>query len=235
MAPRFVGTAALTPSSLLTSSATMTASTAPADLTAVYSGDSNFNVSRSPAAVQTGTGSVIVSVTSSANPSVFAQPVTVRIEVARATVGAPVPTGTVDASLLGLFSLGSVTLDAAGQGSLAVPRISASGIPWGFAAGSNSVTLTYGGDANYASAQTNFTQSVNKADTVIAASTAGLAVNATVSVNDPRMTPLGFALPGGAAGQRQSHRHGTVLAVRYGDRHEHIKRDRAYAIHRAPI
>lgn len=205
-----LGSATLAPSSLLTSIATLPASTAPATLTAVYSGDANFNVSRSASAVQTGAGSVTLSVTSSANPSVFAEPVTLKVAVAPAAVGAPVPTGSVSVSILGLFGLGSVTLDAAGQGSLTVPlnSTSATSIPWGFAAGSNSVSLTYSGDANYATAQTTFTQSVNKADTGATISVfgagslapGGLAVHTTVFDNDPSAAPIGFALPGAGAG-----------------------------------
>lgn len=203
-----LGTATLSPSSLLTSVATLTASTAPSALTAVYSGDANFNVSRSVSAVQAGTGSVTLSVTSSANPSVFADPVTLQIAVAPAAASAPVPTGSVAASILGLFSLGSATLDSTGHGSLVVPLSSTGAIPWGFAAGSNAVTLTYSGDANYANAQTTFTQSVNKADTGATISVfdagslapGGLAVHTTVFDNDPGTTPIGFALPGAGSG-----------------------------------
>ena len=203
-----LGTATLAPSSLLTSIATLPASTTPATLTAVYSGDANFNVSRSASAVRTGTGSVTLSVTSSANPSVFAEPVTLQIAVAPAAVGAPVPTGSVMASVLGLFVLGGVWLDATGQGALTVPLSSTSAIPYGFAAGSNSVSLTYSGDPNYASAQTTFTQSVSKADTganisVFDASSlapGGLAAHATVFNNDPSAVPIGFAIPGAGAG-----------------------------------
>jgi uncharacterized protein (TIGR03437 family) len=192
-----LGTATLAPSSLLTSVAELKASTAPASLTAVYSGDANFNSSRSATAVQTGAGAVTLSVISSANPSVFAEPVTLMIAVAPVAVGGPIPTGSVAASLLGLFSLGTVTLDASGQGSLAAPTSSAAGIPWGFPAGSNNVLLTYSGDANYANTQTNFTQLVNKADTIIVTGPDG---RATVSTNSPTKTPIGFALPGGDPG-----------------------------------
>jgi len=204
--PSLLGSAALSPSSLLTSIATLNASSVPADLRAVYSGDANFHVSSSTNAVQTGTGSVSLSVTSSSNPSVFAEPVILKIAVAPSAAGAPVPTGSVAVSLLGLFSLGTVALDATGQGSLAVPLSStqATSIPWGFPAGANSVALTYSGDTNYAGAQTTFTQSVNKADTAIATSTtvgfSSVTVRATVSDNDSGVTSIGFALPGGNAG-----------------------------------
>ena len=198
-----LGTATLAQSSLFTSTATLAVTVVPAALTAAYSGDADFNPSTSSAAVQPGQGAATLTVTSSANPSVFAAPVTLKIAVAPAAAGGPVPTGSVSASILGLFALGSVTLDPTGQGSLTVPRDPAllASVPWGFAAGPNTVRLTYSGDSYYAQSQTAYTQAVNKADTsttaLVAASGAG--IEATVSIQEPSVTPTGFALPGANA------------------------------------
>lgn len=201
-----IGTATLTPASLFTSTATLPSAVTPANLTAVYSGDANYNPSTSSSAVQPGLGAVTLTATSSANPSLFAAPATLKFSVAPAASGV-IPTGSVSASILGLFSLGSVTLDATGQGSLAVPLNAgqAAGVPWGFAAGSNSILLNYSGDAHYAKAQTTITQVVTKADTattasLVAAAAAGFSIRATVSINQPTATPIGFALPGSNAG-----------------------------------
>jgi uncharacterized protein (TIGR03437 family) len=216
-----VGTATLAPAALFTSTATLAAAVTPANLTAVYSGDANFNPSSSAATVQPGGGVVNLTVTSSADPSVFAAPVTLSIAAVSTVAAAPIPTGSVSASLFGLFGLGSVTLDAAGHGSLAVPPSSGGqSAPWGFAAQSNSVTLTYSGDSHYAQAQTNFTQVVGKANTTTAATTqvsttaAGLSIQATVSINEPSVTSIGFALPGYPAGSANPT--GSVQFVRNG-------------------
>jgi len=216
-----LGTAALAQASLFTSTATLAVAVTPANLTAVYSGDPNFNPSSSAGTVQPGTGIVNLTVTSSANPSVFGAPVTLTIAAAPAAAVGPIPTGSVSASLFGLFGLGSVTLDAGGHGTLAVPASSnGQSAPWGFAAQSNVVSLTYTGDARYAQAQTTFTQAVGKANTTTAATTqvsttaAGLSIQATVSINEPSVASVGFALPGSPAGSANPT--GSVQFVRNG-------------------
>ena len=202
-----LGTATLAPYSLLTSTATLAVSSAPAALGAIYSGDADFNASYSAPVAPVGTGPVILSATSSANPSVFGEWVTFQFRVSPKATGGPIPTGSVTGSIAGLFDLGSTTLDANDQGFLTVPLNSTLLLtaPWGFAAGSNSVILTYSGDAHYAPAQTTVTQVVNKANTattasLVAASTAGPSIVATVSISEPSVIPIGFALPGGKPG-----------------------------------
>lgn len=196
-----LGTATLSPSGLFTSTASIASVTVPADLIAVYAGDANYNGSTSSGTVQGGPRPVTLTLISSANPSVFAEPVTLSIAAAPATAGGPVPTGSVTASILGLFGLGTVTLDAHGQGSLVAPAASNSAVlavPWGFAAGSNSVSLSFSGDSNYQPAQATFAQVVDKAatSTKAVASSAGPGVTAIVSIAEPSATPVAFALPG---------------------------------------
>jgi uncharacterized protein (TIGR03437 family) len=197
-----LGTATLAPSGLFTATAAILAGPTPADLIAVYSGDGDFNGSSSAIAVQTGTGAVTFTVTSSANPTSFAEPVALQIAVAPAASTGPVPTGTVTASILGLFALGSVMLDAGGRGSITVPQTSTSPVvSWGLAAGTDSITLRYSGDSLYAGAQTIFSQTVAPAATNTTATLASsTSITATVSLSEPSAATAGFALPGSSAG-----------------------------------
>ena len=68
-------------------------------------------------------GAVTVTVTSSANPATFGAPLTFTVAVTPA-VAAPVPTGTVTATLSGTYILGSATLDSIGRSVIAVPPVS---------------------------------------------------------------------------------------------------------------
>jgi hypothetical protein len=197
-----LGTATLQASGLFTSTATLTVTTVPASLYVVYGGDTNYNGSVSPYVTGTGSGTVNLTVTSSVAQPSFAEPVTFNIVAAPASSGASTPSGTVIASLLGLFNLGSVTLDGTGKGSLTAPAGAASTLPWGLPAGSNAITFSYSGDANYSPAQTVFTQTVVKAATTTAAtvSASSISITATVSISEPSVSPIAFALPGANAG-----------------------------------
>ena len=196
-----LGTATLAASGLFTSTATLTVTTVPTSLYVVYGGDSNYNGSASPHVPGTGNGKVNLTVTSSAAQPTFAEPVTFSVVAAPASSGAAAPSGTVTASLLGLFNLGSATLDAAGKGSLTVPAGAMAAIPWGLPAGSNPITFSYSGDANYSPAQTVFTQTVDKAATanVATVSPSGAIITATVSIDEPSVSSIAFAVPGANA------------------------------------
>ncbi len=200
-----LGTATLSPSGLFTSTATLAVVTVPASLTAVYSGDSNYNGSTSSPATGPGQRTVGLTITPSVNPSTFAQPVTFAIAVASATTGGGTPTGTVTASLLGIFNLGSATLSG-GQATITVPSASSAtaSIPWGLPAGSNSITFSYSGDANYLAASSTSTEIVDKAATTTAAALSATAltnsITATVSIDEPSVSLIGFAIPGANAG-----------------------------------
>lgn len=197
-----LGTATLAPSGLFASTAALTVATVPASLTAVYAGDDNYNGSTAPVVAGTPKSSVGLTVTSSVNPSIFAEPVTFTITVAPATAGGSVPSGTVGASLLGLLNLGSVTLDSSGKGSLTVPVTAATAIPWGLPAGSDSITFSYSGDAHYSATQSTFTQTVDKAATATRATVSPslTGITATVTISEPSAGSLGFALPGAVTG-----------------------------------
>lgn len=197
-AVRLLGTATLQASGLFTSTATLTVTTVPAYLYVIYGGDTNYKGSVSPYVTGTGKGTVNLTVTSSAAQPTFAEPVTFSIVAAPASSGASVPSGTVTASLLGLFNLGSATLDSTGKGSLTVPAAAASTIAWGLPTGSNAITFSYSGDANYSSVQTVFTQEVFKAATanVATVSPSGTSLTATVSISEPSVSPIAFAIPG---------------------------------------
>jgi hypothetical protein len=189
-----LGTATLSPSGLFASTATLPSVTVPASLTAVYSGDNNYNGSTSIPNNQTGKFAPSLTVTPSVNPATFAQDVTFTVAITPAAA-----TGAVTASLQGLFNLGSATLSA-GQATITVPGASSSSIPWGLPAGSNSITFTYTGDANYLAASATSTEIVEKAATkTVATIPSATSIAATVSINEPSVTAMLFALPGANA------------------------------------
>lgn len=110
------------------------------DIFAVYSGDANFNTSTSNDITHTVTkvsGTVTVALSSSLNPAIFGDAVTFKVIVS-SSVGV-IPTGTV-AVTDGSTSLGVITLDPSGKGSVLVPT---------FTAGAHTIVATYSGDSNY--------------------------------------------------------------------------------------
>ena len=162
-----------------------------------------FSAAWLPLHAQTTTAGVVtVTVTSSANPSTFAAPLTFNVAVAAPTSAGPVPTGTVSATLLGPILLGAATLDGNGKGSITIPVGAALYLPAPFSlpAGSNSITFTYSGDKTYTSAQSTFSQFVNKADTTTTAGVSGSAqpmhLTATVKIDEPVVVTGDFSLPG---------------------------------------
>ena len=103
----------------------------------------------------------LTALSSSANPAVFGQSVTLRAMVTPAAPGAGQPGGTVT-FFDGATSLGSATLDAAGQAS-----ISTAAVP----VGSHAITAEYSGDTNFnGSTSAPLTLTVNKAATTISLS-----------------------------------------------------------------
>src|SRR5262249_3544027 len=125
-------------------------------MTVVYSGDVNFNGGTSAVLTQTVNKSPVTAVVgSSLNPSVFNQSVMFTPTVTANIVAGGTPGGTVT-FMDGAVSLGSKAL-ASGSATLAIATL---------AAGSHSITVGYGGAANFA-ANTSavLTQTVNKAAT----------------------------------------------------------------------
>ena len=129
-------------------------------ITTSYGGDSNFNGSTG---TLTGTNQVVnkanpsVAVTSSLNPSVFGQSVTLTATVTAAAPGSGTPTGTVT-FLDGGVSIGTGTLSS-GVATLAISSLTV---------GNHTISATYGGDGSFNTGSGSLTgnpQVVNKADT----------------------------------------------------------------------
>ena len=119
-------------------------------ITAQYAGDANFNGSTSAVLSQTvNAAGTSTTLTSSLNPSVFGQTVTLTAAVAG---GTGTPTGNVnfkDSST----TIGTVALDGTGSASFATSALAQS---------SHSITAQYAGDANFTgSVATALTQTVN--------------------------------------------------------------------------
>src|SRR5439155_13506474 len=146
------------------------------NITALYSGNANFNTSSSLVLAETvnkaNTTSALVS---GANPAVFGQSVTFTITVAVAAPGTGVPDGSV-AILDGGLPIATVTLDNTTSqatfttGSLAV--------------GAHSLTARYLGNASLnLSTSAAVTETINKAGTTTAVTTSGTpaAVGTTVT------------------------------------------------------
>lgn len=116
-------------------------STGSHNITATYGGSSTYLSSTSPVLTQVVQASTATAVVSSLNPSNVGQTVTFTATVSVTSPGTGAPTGTVT-FYDGTTSLGSVTLGSNDQASYATSAL---------AAGSHSITATYGGSAIYLS------------------------------------------------------------------------------------
>ncbi len=127
-------------------------------ITASYGGDGSFNGSTSNAITQTvSKADTTMTVTSSANPSVFGQSVTLTATLSVVAPGHGFPTGTVT-FLDGGSPIGTGTI----SGGVATFTTSA------LAIGNHTITTSYGGDGNFNGSLGSLTgnpQVVNKADT----------------------------------------------------------------------
>ncbi|MGW3269588.1 beta strand repeat-containing protein, partial [Streptomyces sp. NPDC001056] len=125
-------------------------------VTAVYSGDANFTSSTGTLTQDVGLADTTTTVTSSPNPTRFGQPVTISATVAPVVPGVGVPTGTVTFSTSSGQSL-TVPLDASGTATFTTSTP--------FPVGTETITATYSGDANFNPSTGSTTQAVNPADT----------------------------------------------------------------------
>ncbi|WP_190146294.1 Ig-like domain-containing protein, partial [Streptomyces glebosus] len=123
-------------------------------VTAIYSGDANFNSSVGTDTHTVGQASTTTTVTSSPDPSVVGQSVTFTATVAPVAPGAGTPTGTVT-----FVISGGPTLTGTLSGGTASVTTSALSV------GTHTVTATYSGDASFTSSVGTDTQTVNKAST----------------------------------------------------------------------
>ena len=154
-----LGTGTLNAAGVATFS-TAALSAASHSITAIYSGDLNFNGSTSAALVevvnQAATAAALVS---SANPSVFGQSVSFTATIAATAPGAGTPTGSVK-FMDGAATLGTGTLNAAGVATFSTAALSVA---------SHSITAVYAGDLNFTgSTSAVLIEVVNQASTAAA-------------------------------------------------------------------
>src|SRR5713101_6579140 len=160
-------------------------------ITAVYSGDSNFAGSTSPALGQNVNQAGSATAVTSNNPSSFGQTVTFTATVSAVMPGSGTPTGTVQFKD-GINSLGSPVTLSSGTGTFMTSSLSI---------GTHNITAVYNGDTSFTSStSSSFMQTVNKDDSSTGLSssmnlsTSGQPVtfNAVVSTSMPSSgTPTG--------------------------------------------
>ena len=153
-------------------------------ITAVYSGDGNFNSSTSPVLNQVvQRGNTGIGLTSSPNPSSFYYPVVLTARVSSSAPGTP--TGTVS-FWRETTNLGTSALNTSGVATLALASLPV---------GTDGITASYSGDSNFVAATSSvMSQTVHKANTttkLVSSSSADiLALTATVS-GENSGTPTG--------------------------------------------
>ena len=176
-----LGTGTLNGSGVATFSTTaLSVAGSPHGVTAVYATDGNFATSTSPSVSQVvNQASTTTALTSSANPSVFGQPVTFTATVAVVAPGAGTPTGIVTFKD-GATVLGTGTLNGAGVATFGISSLSVASHP---------ITAVYGSDTNFSGGTSApLSQVVNKANTStvvtssVNPSTYGQAVTLTATV-----------------------------------------------------
>ncbi len=127
------------------------------EITASYSGDVNFTAGASTVFNQAVRSASTTTLTSSPNPSVFGQSVTLTATVAPGPPASGSPTGTVT------FNDGAAAIGTAALGASGVATFSTSALP----PGDHSITATYSGDATFgASTSAPLTQDVNPASSM---------------------------------------------------------------------
>jgi hypothetical protein len=125
-----------------------------------YAGDSIFTASNGSVTQQVNSAATSTALTSSANPSVVGQPVTLTAMVTVTAPGAGTPTGTVTfLDTTTSTTLGSIGVNTNGQ---ALLPISTLGL------GTHNIKATYSGDSNFTTSNGSLSQVVNQAATTTA-------------------------------------------------------------------
>ncbi|MFD1310939.1 beta strand repeat-containing protein, partial [Streptomyces kaempferi] len=179
-----IGTSTLTAGTATLTTTTLTVGSHP--LTAVYSGDGDFNGSTSPVDTQTvNAADTTTTLTSAPDPSSFGQAKILTATVTVVPPGVGTPTGTVS-FFDGATLIGTGTL-AAGVATLTTSTLSV---------GSHPLTAVYGGDGDFSGSTSPVdTQTVNAADTTTTLASApdpssfgeGKVLTATVTAVAPGM------------------------------------------------
>jgi hypothetical protein len=139
-------------------------------IVASYSGDTTYSTSTSsPVTVTVAAMSAIsaptIAITSSSPSAAFGTAVTLAATVSSASGNGPTPTGTVT-FFSGGIDIGTIALNANGQAALVISSLSA---------GTDAITSSYSGDANYSAVSTS-----PQAETILAASPALPSIAGTV-------------------------------------------------------
>jgi len=187
----FYGTTSLGTATLVNGIASFSTSTLPVGVQTIlvkYAGDTNFTASQTTATETVIGATTTSSMTSSANPSVFGQPVTFNVTVT-STQGTP--TGTV-AFLDGTTTLATQTLNASGTASFTTSSL---------AVGTHPIRAVYSGSANLSTSTTAILNQVVNVDSTTTTLTSSqnpsffgetVVLMARVSANSPGSgTPTG--------------------------------------------
>jgi uncharacterized protein (TIGR03437 family) len=172
------------------SQATLTNPPAGASVTAVYSGDTNFNGASSATGVSSSQSTLSsVSITSSLNPTSLGQPVTFTITVS-GSGSTSTPTGTIQL-YDGTTLIATLTLSGA-QATFSTASLGG---------GSHNIIAKYSGDSTFPTAQGIYGQVVFATATMTITATPlsavyGSAITVTATVG-PSTPPVGFSAPGG--------------------------------------
>jgi subtilisin family serine protease len=159
-------------------------------LSASYAGDSKFDIVSSTLSQTVSQASTSLSLTSSSNPVVAGQVLTLKVTLSVVAPGAGVPTG-VATFYDGSSSIGTVTLDATGQALLTTT----------LSQGTHAISVAYGGDSSFLNSQSDVTsETVNAADFLLSATSspvvhAGSSAGYTISVT-PNPVPYNFEVTG---------------------------------------
>ncbi len=146
--------------------ATSSLNTASHSITAVYGASADFNTSTSSTLSQVvGAGNASVAVTSSVNPSIVNQSVTVTATVTAGSPATGSPTGTIQFVVDGIYFVGSPVALSAGAAT--------SGNLPGLTQGDHTVAAIYSGDSNFNSVTNTLTQTVTAPLATCTASNSG--------------------------------------------------------------